>query len=72
VLTEAIERYPDSPVNYVLRGEALLDGGDKDLAADDFMKALALAEPRADTANWGYINRALADRARDGLRRAHT
>jgi len=72
VLTEAIERYPDSPVNYVLRGEALLEGGDNDLAADDFVKALALAEPRAETANWGYISRALADRARDGLRRART
>ncbi len=70
VLTDAIDRYPDSPVNYVLRGEALLEGGDSDLAADDFMKALELAEPRAETANWGYLSRALADRARDGLRRA--
>ncbi|MCC7445835.1 MAG: hypothetical protein IT324_00390 [Anaerolineae bacterium] len=72
VLTAAIERYPDSPVNYVLRGEALLEGGDNDLAAEDFVKALELAEPRAETANWGYISRALADRARDGLRRART
>ena len=72
VLTEAIERHPDSPVNYVLRGEALLEGGDHDLAADDFVKALELAEPRAETANWGYLGRALADRARDGLRRART
>src|SRR3954453_18239417 len=36
VLTAAIERSPDAPVNYVLRGEMLLDGGDFDLAADDF------------------------------------
>jgi len=72
VLTEAIERHPDSPVNYVLRGEVLLEGGDNDLAAQDFLKALELAEPRAETANWGYIHRAMADRAREGLRRARS
>src|SRR4051794_21626869 len=38
VLTAAIERSPEAPVNYVLRGEMLLDGGDFDLAADDFQK----------------------------------
>ncbi len=68
VLTAAIEKRPDAPVNYVLRGEALLDGGDYGLAAEDFRKALELAEPQAESANWGYINRALADRAREGLR----
>jgi tetratricopeptide (TPR) repeat protein len=68
VLTGAIEKRPDAPVNYVLRGEALLDGGDYELAAEDFRKALELAEPQAESANWGYINRALADRAREGLR----
>jgi tetratricopeptide (TPR) repeat protein len=68
VLTAAIEKRPDAPVNYVLRGEALLDGGDYELAAEDFRKALELAEPQAESANWGYINRALADRAREGLR----
>jgi tetratricopeptide (TPR) repeat protein len=68
VLTAAIEKRPDAPVNYVLRGEALLDGGDYELAAKDFRKALELAEPQAESANWGYINRALADRAREGLR----
>ncbi len=67
-LTQAIERHPDAPVNYVLRGEVLLDGGDDELAAEDFEKALTLAEPGAETANWGYLNRALADRAREGLR----
>jgi hypothetical protein len=68
VLTEAIERYPDAPVNYVLRGEMLLDGGDIALAADDFQKALELAEYYAESANWGYIYRALADRAQKGLK----
>jgi hypothetical protein len=69
VLTVAIEEHPDAPVNYVLRGEVLMDGGDQDLAAEDFQKALELAEAQAETANWGYIYRAVADRAREGLRR---
>jgi tetratricopeptide (TPR) repeat protein len=70
LLTAAIEHNPDAPSNYVFRGEILLDGGDYDLAAEDFRKALQLAEDQAETANWGYIYRALADRAREGLRRA--
>src|SRR4051812_6637381 len=65
VLTTAIEKNPEAPVNYVLRGEMLLDGGDLDLAADDFHKALVLAQSRAEGANWGYIYQALADRARE-------
>jgi tetratricopeptide (TPR) repeat protein len=68
-LTMAIEAYPDSPVNYVLRGEALADVGDYGLAAEDFQKALELADTQAEGANWGYIYQALADRAREGLRR---
>ncbi len=68
-LTLAIEAHPGAPVNYVLRGEALLEVGDYDLAANDFRKALELAEAQAETANWGYLYRALGDRAREGLRR---
>jgi tetratricopeptide (TPR) repeat protein len=67
-LTSAIENHPDAPASYVLRGEIFLDGGDIDLAAQDFQKALELADPGAETANWGYVYRALADRAREGLR----
>ena len=67
-LTEAIEHYPDAPANYVLRGELLLDEGQPALAAQDFQRALELADPLAESANWGYINEALADRAREGLR----
>jgi len=70
LLTAAIELHPDAPANYVLRGELLLEGGDDELAVSDFHKALELAEDQAETANWGYIYRALADRAREGLRRA--
>jgi len=67
-LTDAIENHPDSPASYVLRGEIFLDGGEIDLAAQDFQKALDLADPGAETANWSYVYRALADRAREGLR----
>ena len=68
VLTEAIEQAPSAPVNYVLRGELLLDGQDYDLAAADFEKVLKLADSLAESANWGYIYRALIDRAQQGLR----
>ena len=69
-LTSAIEQFPDSPANYVLRGEMFLDGGDKDLAVEDLETAIRLADEQAETANWGYVYRALADRARERLRRA--
>ncbi len=67
-LTRAIEKYPDAPANYVLRGEAILEVGDYELAARDFRKGLELADAQAETANWGFVYRALADRAREGLR----
>jgi hypothetical protein len=68
-LTDAIHGHPDSPASYVLRGEIFLDSGEIALAAQDFQQALDLADPGAETANWGYVYRALADRAREGLRR---
>jgi len=68
-LTTAIELHPDAPVNYVFRGEALLDEGYYAEAAADFERALALGDSLAESANWGYIYRGLADRAREGLRR---
>lgn len=68
-LSEAIVRHPDAASNYVLRGEALLAMGDQAAAAEDFRTGLALAQEDAESADWGYIQRALADRAREGLRR---
>lgn len=68
-LTAAIERYPDAPSNYVYRGELLLEEGYFEGAAADFEKALGIADSLAESANWGYIYRGLADRAREGLRR---
>lgn len=67
LLTAAIERHPDAPVNYVLRGEALREAGNLDSAVDDFLTALRLAEGRETT--WEFLNRAFLDRARQGLRR---
>ena len=67
-LTVAIVRYPEAPANYVLRAELYIAEGRLDLAAEDFRRALSLADPLAQSANWGYINEALADRAREGLR----
>lgn len=68
LLNRALERQPDAPANYVMRGELLLARGDTEGARRDFEKAVELAETRAESANWGYINRALVDRAREGLR----
>ena len=70
ILSESIERYPEAPSNYVIRGEALLDEGQNEWAAHDFTAALQLAEAQAQAANWGYIYQALYDRAQEGLRRA--
>jgi len=67
LLNRAIERQPEAPASYVMRGELLLARGDIEGARLDFQKAVELAETRAETANWGYINRALVDRAREGL-----
>jgi hypothetical protein len=69
LLTAAIKLRPEAPVNYILRGEALAEAGDYSLAEEDFRKGLELAEAQAETADWGYIYRALADRAREGLHR---
>jgi hypothetical protein len=68
-LSEAIMRHPDAASNYVLRGETLLAMGDQAAAAEDFRTGLELAQEDAESADWGYIQRALADRAREGLRR---
>lgn len=70
ILSRAIERFPDAPVNYVLRGEAHLDEGhadSADMATQDFLRALDLSASRET--NWEFVNRGILDRARQGLRR---
>ena len=69
-LDRAIEAAPDAPVNYVLRGELRLKLGQRDEAAVDFQRALALAESAFTASDWGVIAQTMSDRALAGLRRA--
>jgi len=68
-LNEAIAQYPDAPANYVLRGELLLAIGRQDEAHADFEQALELAQEQLANAAWGLAEQAIADRARENLRR---
>jgi hypothetical protein len=66
-LDEAIAREPDVAENYLLRGEALLDRGERgdDLAAAvDLWRAAALAEARLRHSAWGIAAQITMDRAR--------
>lgn len=71
LLAHQIERAPDVPVHYVLRGEAWLTYGDVDRARDDFLTAWRLAAAQAATSNWGYLAQAYVDRCEAGLRRCN-
>lgn len=68
-LTALIEREPDVPVHYLVRGEEWLLYGDVDRARDDFLTAQRLAAELASTRNWGYLAQAYVDRCEVGLRR---
>ena len=57
------ERYPDEPVNYLLRGEAWLTAGESDRAASDFESGIALLESQRETVEkgeqrWGVLDAA--------------
>lgn len=67
VLTNAIETYPSSAVNYVLRGELHLELKQMALAQEDFEKAIALAEEQYEQDRWGLGSQAIFDRAQRGL-----
>lgn len=69
-LSAAVELYPDSPTNYVLRGELYLEMGDYALAKNDFERALELALRQTETDDWGIVAQAVQDRAHDGLAEA--
>jgi len=68
-LTEAIQMYPNSPTNYILRAELLFDKEDYKAAADDFYVGLRLALSAVEHAEWGYIYEALIERAYACLKR---
>lgn len=67
VLDTAIERYPDAPVNYLLRGEFWFEQGDLQQAQADFIKVCDLAEQALQTSGWGYIYQSYLDRAEQRL-----
>jgi tetratricopeptide (TPR) repeat protein len=69
-LNRAIDADPDAPVNYVLRGELRLKLREREAAAADFQKALALADSAFAASDWGLVAQTLRDRALAGLRRA--
>ncbi len=70
-LSNAIDLHPDSPTNYVLRGELYLNVGEAALAEADFRQALSLAQADYGTSRWGVVAQAVQDRARAGLTKAH-
>ncbi|MCQ3931101.1 MAG: hypothetical protein DPW16_11640 [Chloroflexi bacterium] len=72
LLNRAIEQHPDAAVNYVLRGEYWLATDDRAAAQADFEQAILLGMVELEASDWGYLQQALIDRARQGLRQAGT
>lgn len=70
-LSEAIDQYPDSAVNYLIRGEVREALGYYELARDDFKKALELAERTFEGARWGLSAQAIMDQAQRQLEDVH-
>lgn len=66
-LTQAIEHYPETAVNYLLRGELHIEMKQYDLAQEDLEMALELAEQRFDEERWGLTAQSIMDRAKHGL-----
>jgi tetratricopeptide (TPR) repeat protein len=66
-LSRAIEDAPETPANYVLRGELYLEVGEYELAEADFQRGLELAAAEFETSDWGIMAQAMRDRAEAGL-----
>ena len=62
-LGNAIQRDPDAPVNYLLRGEYWFEVGDTDNARHDFLQARDLAQAALEESDWGYVLQSYLDRA---------
>lgn len=69
-LNRAIAIHPDSPENYVLRGELYLNMRINELALLDFEFAQQWATNQYTEADWGVLAQALQDRAEIGAQRA--
>ncbi|RMG81114.1 MAG: hypothetical protein D6712_16900 [Chloroflexi bacterium] len=67
MLSESISLFPQSPINYILRGELYLEEGSYTLAAEDFNQALKLAQKQLNTQRFGITAQILQDRAWAGL-----
>ncbi|MBI5928337.1 MAG: hypothetical protein HY862_03460 [Chloroflexi bacterium] len=72
LLNRAIEEHPDAAVNYVLRGEYWLMADNQQAAQADFEQAIELGSAELEASDWGYLQQALIDRARQGLRQTGT
>lgn len=70
-LTQAIEQYPNTAVNYLLRGELHLDMEQYNLAQEDLQKALELSEAQFEDDRWGLSAQSTMDRAKHGLQFIH-
>lgn len=66
-LNVSIEFAPNSPTNYVLRGELFLERREYHLAQADFETALELADAFDPEEGWGIVEQVMRDRALDGL-----
>jgi tetratricopeptide (TPR) repeat protein len=69
-LGRAIERSPDAPSNYVLRGELLLKLRRYADAEMDFRRALDLAAAQVESQDWGVVAQVAQDRALAGLKQS--
>ncbi len=68
-LDSAIERYPESASNFVLRGELLLKRGQANEARADFLRAYEIATQNVADSHFGFVAQMMQDRALDGLNR---
>lgn len=69
-LDDAIALYPETTVNYVLRGEVYLELRQDELAALDFRRAFEMAAREVEHNTWGIVAQTLQDRALHGLNQA--
>jgi len=70
-LNVSIEFAPNSPTNYVLRGELFLERREFHLAQADFEMALELADAFDPEDGWGLVEQVMRDRALEGLKKTH-